>query len=203
MEDRAHHDGWTGRSVGDVLQLPSFASSAAPIKARQREYSPVLEQLGLKGDYLTSGFANGITDFQTNSSDVLRESSGTEDRVPAPPPGFTAGSSSLPLHSAHHAAFSRVTSLESSQESILGSTSNKSAWDISGRSRLASVEDLASDLGSLLNLSQSDRPDRERASTYTFGSTLSSVSNNSIYNKNNNTYINDGFASTDLNSFGY
>jgi len=206
-EDRPHHDSWV-RS-GDRLTLPSFSSGgAAPIQARQREYSPVLEQLGLEESFLGGGGANAgvfgssFSDFQsTNATDFLREAPSTEMRVPAPPPGFSSSESvSIPSQNNGNTAFSRVGSVEIVHEGFLGGDKNR--WDAPGRHHLASVDNLASDLGSLLNFSQAERLDRERANTYTFGSSLtSSVSNNN--NDTNKSFISEGFVAKDLDAFQY
>jgi hypothetical protein len=183
MEDRPHHGTWTG----DRLQLPSFGSSvgtSSSVHARQRVYSPVLEQLGLDGPFArersSTDSAIGsnlfgsstLSDFQStslSSSEFTRESSGAESRVPAPPPGFpnSDGNDTAAINRDRLTTFSPH---EPVHEAFLGG--DKNPWGSDPRRRLATVEALSTDLGSILNLSGSDRRDRDRANTYTFGSAL-------------------------------
>ena len=190
---------------GDHLEIPNFSaglstpaglSASTPTQSRQREYSPVLEQLGLDNSYLSNGTKTssvfrslatnnrsplvGISQigsrefdslhaFQPNSqnnSNPFGEAPKLETRVAAPPPGFVASRNASP---SGETAFSRVGSMDS-------------YYNIQ-RPHLHSEDNLLSDFGAVLDLS-GPRIDRERANTYTFGSKQS----NSI-----NAHLSDGF----------
>ena len=187
LEDRPFH--YDAFESGDRLEIPNFSggisgattlSAATPSQTRQRDYSPVLEQLGLDSSYLSNGTDSnsvfrslatssmsplqGITqtgsreldslnEFQPitkNKSDIFSEQA-IETRIAAPPPGFVTASSS-PIG---NTAFSIVGSLD--------------GYSNINRSHLLSEDNVLSDFGSLLDLS-GPRDDRERANTYTFGS---------------------------------
>jgi len=187
----------------DRLEIPNFSArissapgsaTTTPTQTRQREYSPVFEQLGLDNSYLSNGtepssvfrslaINNGsslpsisqityrdldLNEFQSttkNKSDLFREGPTMETRTPAPPPGFVSNHTSP----SGQTAFSRVGSVDS-----LSMNNRKTGYESShqnqiNRSHLLSEDNLLSDFGSLLDLSGS-RDDRERANTYTFGS---------------------------------
>merc|ERR1712127_56446 len=183
--------------VSDTTSL----SAAPPTQNLNRGYSPVLEQLGLGLDnsYVSNGTESssvfrgvgnksgstlpGLSQIGSreqesrgtfpsntkNISNVFRSASAAEARAAAPPPGFTMSNASP----RGQTAFSRVGSLDGYCD-IHG----KSGWEPSNniqinKSNLSPEETLVTDFGSLLDLSGSDRRDRERASTYTFGSSQS------------------------------
>ena len=173
------------------------SSSVAPhIRTNQRGYSPVLHNLGLDDTYLCNGTRpSGVfRNVASNNSSLLRvspvsqtgptfhgvtknnsfflgETASSETRIPAPPPGFSTSNAS----SNNHTAFSRVGSVDSVPMSN-SSTNGKKYWgQISdnqyNRSHVDSEDNITNHFTSILDLSGSmDRPDRERASTYTFGS---------------------------------
>ncbi len=173
-------------------------SAVMPTQNFNRGYSPVLEQLGLgldnsyvsneaetnnvfRGSATKNGSSlPGISQMSsmeqeihlsfpsntTNNSRVFRSPSAVETRAAAPPPGFTPFDASPE----GQAAFSRVGSMDG-----YCNRNRKSSWDPStihktNISDLSPEATLVADFGSLLDLSGSDRRDRERASTYTFGS---------------------------------
>jgi hypothetical protein len=178
-------------------------SVAPPIQNNQRGYSPVLV---LDNSFLSNGtgssgvFRNtsndgsslqrvspisqvdprGEYEITKNNSFFLREATCTETRVPVPPPGFLTSNTA----SSRHTAFSRVGSVDSVPEASSSDSNNigKSYfWGQSNnnqynRSHLVSEDNLASDFGSVLDLSGSTG--RERASTYTYGSNQT-IGNNS------------------------
>jgi len=181
--------------ISDTTSL----SAAPPTQNLHRGYSPVLEQLGLGLDntYLSNGTESGsvfrgvtikngsslpgfshigsreekgLNIFPSNTrSNVFRSASTTETRAAAPPPGFTAATTSPGCQT----AFSRVGSMDS-----YCNINQKSSWDRIknvqiNQSNQTPEETLVSDFGSVLHLSGSDRRDRERANTYTFGSSQS------------------------------
>jgi len=186
--------------------------SAAPSAQNQnRGYSPVLEQLGLGLDssYMSNGtessgvFRGGTTTVGSslpgisqmssreqeslrgfpsntkNEPDVFRSLSSVETRAAAPPPGFMISSASP----RGQTAFSRVGSLDG-----YCNVRSKDNWEANtnfqiNESLQSPEETLISDFGSVLNLSGPDRRDRERASTYTFGSTRSH--DNNLHSKEN------------------
>jgi hypothetical protein len=208
LEDRPHHGTWTR----DRLNLPSVGpSTSGAAQARQRVYSPVLEQLGLEGPPMgtrgndsvigSSVYGSSFSDFQStsaSSSEFLRESSSSETRVPAPPPGFRSSDpTALAFADDRQTGFSPDQSVRSIQDTFL--QGDKNPWGSDPRRRLASVENLASDLGSILNLSGSDRQERERANTYTFGSDFPL----SLPEHGDNFSDNDGFASKGGDPFRY
>lgn len=174
-EDRPHHGGW----AGDRPHLPSFGSSigtSGSVQARNRVYSPVLEQLGLDGPFARDqglglgDSAIGSNLFGSNASDFQsRGSSISESRIPAPPPGFlnSGGKDAASVNHDRPATFSPHESVE---DNLFGG--EKNPWGGDQRRRLATVENLATDLGSILNFSGSERQDRDRANTYTFGTDL-------------------------------
>lgn len=184
--------------ISDTTNL----STALPTQNLSRGYSPVLEHLGLGLDnsFVSNGTESsnifrgsaiqnrstlpGISQMgsreqdihrvfsSTNNSDAFRSPSVSETRASAPPPGFSASSASP----RGQTAFSRVASMDG-----YCNTYRKSSWEPIGNnnnnqiniSDLSPETTLVADFGSLLDLSGSDRRDRERASTYTFGSTQS------------------------------
>jgi hypothetical protein len=180
-------------------------------------YSPVLEQLGL--DHSSIGgnvghsviksdvFGNSYSDFHSTSvtsSDLLRQSSSFETRVPAPPPGFSSPDlmSMATTTSNRYTGLSLSDPMDSVQETLPGN--DKCLWNVNERRRLASVDILSSDLGSILKLSESDRPERERANTYTPCSNVPlSLPSSQIHNNRNDSYISDSFAAKGLDSFRY
>jgi len=185
-------------------------SVTPPTQNLNRGYSPILDQLGLGLD--NSYFSNGtesssvfravtvkngsslpgisqigsreqesLHTFPPNTKDqssVFRTPSATEPRTAAPPPGFMASTASP----GSQTAFSRVGSMDgycnTNRNSILKPSSNIF------KSHLSPEETLVNDFGSVLDLSGSDRVDRERASTYTFGSNQS---------QGNNAHFQDSF----------
>jgi hypothetical protein len=171
----------------------------------------VLEQLGLEGPPMgtrgndsvigSSVYGSSFSDFQStsaSSSEFLRESSSSETRVPAPPPGFRSSDpTALAFADDRQTGFSPDQSVRSIQDTFL--QGDKNPWGSDPRRRLASVENLASDLGSILNLSGSDRQERERANTYTFGSDFPL----SLPEHGDNFSDNDGFASKGGDPFRY
>lgn len=222
LEDRPHH---YGTEVGaDQVRIPEFSTrrGGPMMQARQRNYSPVLEELGLTEGYGDNGSTNtgygspnpmvplppipqGGTPGNIGNADLssmqgksmfLREAPATETRVPAPP-GFMASGRNIPESSNRQTAFSRVGGIEENSGSILDD-GRKNQWDVVNvnRPHLGSVEDLASNLGSILNLSGSSRADRERANTYTYGS-------NQPSSFDRNPYISNGFIDKGLDLFPY
>lgn len=201
LEDRPFR--YDSIESGDRLEIPSFSSGLSdtpnllPTQNLNRGYSPVLEQLGLGLDnsYVSNGTETsnvfrgsasktgsalpGISQMSSmeqeihltlpsntnNNSSVFRSPSAAA----APPPGFT------PLDPSPRGptAFSRVASMDG-----YCNRNRKSSWDPSNnhqtnKSDLSPEATLVADFGSLLDLSGSDRRDRERASTYTFGTNQS------------------------------
>ncbi len=182
--------------ISDTTNL----SAALPTQNLNRGYSPVLEQLGLGLDnsFVSNGTESsnifrgsaiknvstlpGISRMgsreqdihrvfsSTNNSDAFRSPSAADTRASAPPPGFSTSSASP----RGQTAFSRVASMDG-----YCNTNRKSSWEPIGNNNQINISDLSpettlvADFGSLLDLSRSDRRDRERASTYTFGSTQS------------------------------
>ena len=176
-------------------------SAVLPTQNFNRGYSPVLEQLGLgldnsyvsnetessnvfRGSATKNGSSlPGISQMSSmeqdihlafpsnskNNSSVFRSPSAVETSAAAPPPGFTQFDASPKGQT----AFSRVASMDG-----YCNRNRKSSWDPStihqtNISDLSPEATLVADFGSLLDLSGSDRRDRERASTYTFGSNKS------------------------------
>jgi len=200
LEDRPfQYDTYDTFESGDRLEIPNFSaglstpaglSASTPTQGRQREYSPVLEQLGLDNSYLSNGTDTssvfrslatnnrsplvGISQigsreldslhaFQPNSqnnSNLFGEAPKLETRVAAPPPGFVSSRNASP---SGETAFSRVGSMDS-------------YYNIN-RPNLHSEDNLLSDFGAVLDLSGPPRVDRERANTYTFGSKQSNSIN--------------------------
>jgi hypothetical protein len=219
LDDRPHHYG--AQAGRDHLQIPQFATrhGGSMMQARQRNYSPVLEQLGLTAGFGESG-NNSIGYRSSNTrvplpsipqggtpgsgclaqlsstngtSDFFMEESGTEIRVPAPP-GFSGSEVNSSASSNLETGFSRVGSLKDNTGAVIdaGKTDQREV----NIPHLGPVERLASDLEIILNLSGSNRPDRERASTYTFGS-------NQPSSLHRNHYLSDGFIDKDLGSFPF
>jgi len=177
-------------------------SAALPTQNLHRGYSPVLEQLGLGLDnsYVSNGTESnsvfrGVTTksgsslpsvsrigsreqeilyaFPSNTknrSNVFRSvSTATESIAAVPPPGFTTSTASP----SGQTAFSRVASTDR-----YCNINRKSNWEPSNNIRInksnrSTEETFVSDFGSVLDLSGSHRRDRERANTYTFGSSQS------------------------------
>ena len=191
-------------------------SAVLPTQNLNRGYSPVLEQLGLGLDnsYVSSGTETsnifrsttiktgsslpGITQMgssdqeihrafpsnTTNNSSVFRSPSAAETKVAAPPPGFTT----LNASSSGHAAVSRVASMDG-----YCNINRRSNWEPSNKNQinipdLSPEATLVADFGSLLDLSGSDRQDRERASTYTFGSRQSHSNIKSPHNNDGSLF---------------
>jgi len=183
--------------ISDTTSL----STAPPAQNLHRGYSPVLEQLGLGLDnsYLSngtesSGVFRGVTiksgsslpgisqigsreqegfhAFPSNTknrSNVFRSASTTETRAAAPPPGFMTSTASP----SSQTAISRVGSMDR-----YCNINRKSNWEPIdniqiNKSYRSPEQTLDSDFGSVLNLSGSGPHDRERANTYTFGSSQS------------------------------
>jgi len=203
LEDRPVR--YNSVDTGDRLEIPNFSSglsdttnlsAAFPAQNLNRGYSPVFEQLGLGLDnsfgtessnvFRGSSIKNGSTlpgiaqigSFtSTNNADVFRSPSAQESRAAAPPPGFSASSASP----RGQTAFSRVASMDGYCNN--NSVNRKSSWEPIPNSNRINISDfspettLVADFGSLLDLSGSDRRDRERASTYTFGSRQSPYGN--------------------------
>jgi hypothetical protein len=183
LEDQPHHGTWTG---GERLQLPAFGSkgNTSVHASRQRVYSPVLEELGLDGPFARnrSGdrtalganlFGSNLSDFRStslSSSEFTRESCMAESRVPAPPPGF-ADSDGRTVAVINRDRLTTFSPHECVTETFLDR--GKNPWGgVDPRRRLNTVEDLGRDLGSILHLTGSERQDRNRANTYTYGSDL-------------------------------
>ena len=180
-------------------------SLAPPTQNLHRGYSPVLDQLGLGLDnsYLSNGTESssvfrgvtvqsgsslpGISQIGSreqeslhtfppntkNQSNVFRSPSATETRAAAPPPGFMTSTASP----SSQTAFSRVGSMDGYCNTNRKSNLERSNNIQINKSHLSPEETLVSDFGSVLDLSGSDRVDRERASTYTFGSNQSQCNN--------------------------
>lgn len=185
------------------LSETTSLSAALPTQNLNRGYSPVLEQLGLGLDnsYVSNGtetsnvfrgsaIKNGSSlpgisrmgsieqeihrafpSNTTNNTSVFRSPSAAETRAAAaPPPGFTT----LNASPSGQTAFSRVASMDG-----YCNINRKDSWEPSKISNQINISDLSpeatlvADFGSLLDLSGSYRRDRERASTYTFGSSQS------------------------------
>lgn len=198
--------------LSDTLNL----SATLPTQNLNRGYSPVLEQLGLGLDnsYISNstetsnvfrGSANkngsslpGISRMcsieqeihrafpsnTTNYSSIFRSPSAAETRATAPPPGFTATSASP----GGPTAFSRVASMDGYCNVDRKSNWNRSNSNQINTSDLSPEARLVADFGSLLDLSGSDRRDRERASTYTFGSRQSPHINKSPHFKDGSRF---------------
>lgn len=180
----------------DRLQVPNLAlppvtpgasqSLSQGNPSNQRTYSPVLENLGLfsnetlsdvfqtvkASDTLSLGVSPeseiGVRDHDIikNCSFSLRDSARTENRVPAPPPGFSK------------TAFSRVGSISSVPECINSRKNCRGQTnDIQyNRSYIDSENIIANQFSSVLDLD--DRPDRQRANTFTFGAYQASKKSN-------------------------
>ncbi|KAG7356659.1 hypothetical protein IV203_001345 [Nitzschia inconspicua] len=182
LEDRPHHGTWTGDRL-HISNSESSVGASASVQARQSMYSPVLEQLGFDGPFASERsdgdsaigsnlFGSSLSDFQStslSSSEFTRGSSGAESRVPAPPPGFQYAGG-LDMVGINHNRLASFSPHESVQDIFAGD--DKNPWGAEQRHRLATVDNLTTDLGSILNLSGSDRLERNRANTYTFGSDL-------------------------------
>lgn len=230
LEDRPQYYGST---IGtDNLVIPGFSTKGSSdgssrIQTSQRNFSPVLGQLGLsvlENSYLDSQRTGPASSFggvlddtfrrstgsaitsmpsvsqvaattperhslndipTTRSTGIsLRDTSSITARVASPPPGF-AGSDSL-LHSGtDRTAFSRVGSFGRIPEKF--NEARTSHWDsdfVVSRPHFASVDNLANDMGTLLNLSGTstpERPDRGRANTYTFGAASNPLPSGSFF----------------------
>eukprot|EP00536_Pseudo-nitzschia_multiseries_P004211 jgi/Psemu1/64535/estExt_Genemark1.C_690009 len=189
----------------DRLEIPNFSarmsgaplsSATTPTQIRQREYSPVLEQLGLdNSNYLSNGTQSSSSVFRslaTNGSSlpgISQISSKRElDRhgfqcntknksdifgegptIETRSPAPPPGFVTHSMSPSVQTAFSRVASADSYSYE----PSNQNHIN---RCHLLSEDNLLSDFGSLLDLSGS-RDDRERANTYTFGTNQSSSIN--------------------------
>eukprot|EP00529_Nitzschia_sp_RCC80_P014447 CAMPEP_0113468232 /NCGR_PEP_ID=MMETSP0014_2-20120614/15243_1 /TAXON_ID=2857 /ORGANISM="Nitzschia sp." /LENGTH=718 /DNA_ID=CAMNT_0000360603 /DNA_START=46 /DNA_END=2202 /DNA_ORIENTATION=- /assembly_acc=CAM_ASM_000159 len=202
LEDRPHHYGSTiGTDNLIIPSFSSNASGerTAVQTHQQRGYSPVLGQLGLSvlgsvgGDILDDGFRRSTGTDIAGAPSLSRVEATTPERhslndlpttrasgaaqrdhpsVAVGPPGF-ASSGSLFHSGTSRTAFSKVGSVESIPESFQAEKTGywNSSIEVS-RPHFSSVDNLANDMGSLLNLSGAstpDRPDRGRANTYTFG----------------------------------
>lgn len=216
-DDRAHYFG--AQAGRDQLQIPQLSTrhGGPMMQAQQRNYSPVLEQLGLSGGFGESG--NGTMGYRSSNTRVplpsipqggtpgsgglaslssingpsdlfMQEPAGTEKRVSAPP-GFLGPEINFQARSNLDTAFSLV-----GDENDNSDAGKKDQWGVVNRPQLGSVDMLGNDLGTILNLSGSNRPDRGRASTYTFGSHQPSS-----FDKNQ--FLSDGFIGKDLDSFPY
>lgn len=202
LEDRPLYD---DLDYGDRLEIPNFSSiglsATTPTRNRQREYSPVLEQLGLGCDnsYASNGtesssvfrrVANnngsslpGIAQMGSREHDGLgtfptshaKTNSSFFGEVSAEELGVPApppGFTTSSPSPSNEKAFSRVMSIDSYPNSNVKSTREPINHN-QNRRHLVSEDNLVNDFGSLLDLSGS-RGDRERANTYTFGSNHSS-----------------------------
>jgi hypothetical protein len=220
LDDRAHYYG--AQAGRDQLQIPPFSTrhGGPMMQAQQRNYSPVLEQLGLTGGFGEGGNGNmgyrssntrvplpsipqggtpgsgGLPHLSSTKgpSDLFRDDSGTENRYTAPP-GFLGPEMNFQATSNLHTAFSRVGVVKDNSGAIIDNV-NKNQWGGVNRPHLGSVDMLGNDLESILNLSGSNRPDRERANTFTFGSHHPSTFDR-------NQFLSDGFIEKDLDSFPY
>jgi len=214
LEDRPVR--YNSVDTGDRLEIPNFSSglsdttnlsAAFPAQNLNRGYSPVLEQLGLgldnsfgtessnvfRGSSIKKGSTlPGIAQIgsftSTSNADVFRSPSAQETRASAPPPGFSASSASP----RGQTAFSRVASMDGYCNNNI--INRKSSWEPIPNSNqikishLSPETSLVPDFGSLLDLSGSDRRDRERASTYTFGSHQSPHGNQNPYFKDGSRF---------------
>jgi hypothetical protein len=214
LEDEPHHGTWTG----ERLQLPTFgvcpSGNNTSHASRQRVYSPVLEQLGLDGPFAVrnrngdhamgsnlfgSSSSRNRSDFghtSLSSSEFNRESCITESRVPAPPPGFSTDTETRSLAVINHDRMTTSSYAPHSEFSRAAYHDNgKNPWEGVNPPHCFSntVDNLSSDLGSILNLSGSDCQNRNRASTYTYGYALPvSLPNNG---RNNAMEENNGMES--------
>ena len=202
LEDRPHHYGSTIGNDNLIIPSFSSNDSSGRTTVQthqQRGYSPVLGQLGLSvlgsvgGDILDDEFRRSTGTAITSAPSLSQVEATTPERhslndlpttrasgaaqrdnpsAAVGPPGF-ARSGPLFHSGTGRTAFSKVGSVESIPESF--HSDKIGYWDSNNevaRPHFSSVDNLADDMGSLLNLSGAstpDRPDRGRANTYTFG----------------------------------